>query len=187
MRIELRDSKLMQLVQRRNGLTVLLACSVLLNALQGVSVIALMRQTRVVIVPPEVQQPFWVGSNAVSETYLQQMTDYFLTLILNVTPETSAVKRELLLGFVHTASYGVVKAHLVQDETEIKKRNLARFFAPRAYEISTHDLSVKTIGDLTTLVGQEKVGIERIQCHIRYQLEQGRLWIDEFSMEKING
>jgi len=183
MEFQTRELKIMQLIQRRNLLTVGLALSVLLNLIQAITVTNLLGKNRVVLVPPEIKEPFWVSSSDVSHEYLQQMTDYYLTLILNVTPETAAVKRELLLKCVHPSGYGSVKEQLISEESEIRKRQISRFFVPISYEVNNTEHWVKALGDLTILVGQQKVSVERVEYRIQYQLEAGRLLIEAFSEE----
>jgi type IV conjugative transfer system protein TraE len=185
MHLNIRDSKIAQLVKKRNTLSLVLVCSLSVNLLQGITVLNLVDKTRTVIVPPDSRE-FWVSSKMVSVSYLQQMTDYFLTLILNTTPSTAAYKRETLLKFVHPSHYGLVKEQLITDETEIQKRHISRFFVPVSYEVNEADHSVKTLGDLTTLVGQEKVSVERLEYQLQYHIEEGQLLIEAISEGKAH-
>jgi conjugal transfer pilus assembly protein TraE len=177
----------MQLVKKRNTLSLILMVSLGLNLLQGVTVFNLLDKTRTIIVPPDVREEFWVSTQTVSSSYLQQMTDYFLSLILNTTPHTAFHQRETLLRFVHPNDYGFVKEQLVSEEAEIIKRQLSRFFVPITYEVNESERWVKAIGDLTTLVGQEKVSVERKTFRLQYALSQGQLLIEAFTEEKENG
>jgi len=183
MELKTHDSKILLLVKRRNLLTVGLTFSFLLNLVQAITTASLVGHTRIVVVPPQIKEPFWIEPDNVSEEYLRQMTDYFLTLILNVTPATTELKRAMILRSVHPKSYGLVKEQLLTDETEIKKRQISRFFVPITYEINQAARWVKVQGDLTILVGQQPVSVERVQYRLQYQLEAGRLLIEAFSEE----
>ena len=187
MRLHIRDSKIMELVKRRNTLSLVLVVSLSLNLLQGISVFNLLDKTKIVIMPPEIREGFWISNQNVSASYLQQMTNYFLSLILNTTPATAYHQRETLLRFVHPNDYGLVKEQLVTQEAEIIKRQLSRFFVPVTYEVNEIERSVKAIGDLTILVGQEKVSVERKAYQLQYTLNQGQLLIEAFTEEKENG
>jgi len=186
MELKNRDSKILMLVKRRNLLTVGLSFAILLNLIQAITTATLIDNTRIILVPPTIKEPFWIESHNVSEEYLRQMTDYFLTLILNVTPATASSKAEMILKSVHPESYGLVKEQLLTDETEIKKRQISRFFVPLRYEINSSIRWVKVQGDLTILVGQQPVSLERVQYRLQYQLEGGRLLIESFGEESID-
>jgi len=184
MHLNIRDSKIAQLVKKRNTLSLILVFSLGLNLLQGISVLNLLDKTHLVIVPPDIREAFWVSSKTVSASYLQQMSDYFLSLILNTTPATASHQRETLLKFVHPSHYGLVKEQLITNEAAIIKRQLSQFFVPISYEISEAENWVKVIGELTTLVGQEKVSVEKRAFLIQYQIQQGQLLIEAFTEEK---
>jgi conjugal transfer pilus assembly protein TraE len=183
MELKIRDSQIVELIKRRNLLTMGLAVAVLLTLIEATTVASLVGKTRIIVVPPEIHEPFWVSPKAVSTEYLRQMTDYFLTLILNVTPDSTVSKRALLLAHVHPSGYGAAKAQLIQDETEIKKRQISRFFVPISYEVNDKSHWVIVLGDLTIMVGQERVSSKRVRYRIQYQLESGKLLIEAFGEE----
>ena len=187
MELKIRDSKIASLVKNRNLLTVGLTVAVVLSLIQAIALAGLVGKTRIVLVPPEIKEPLWVEPHRVSHAYLQQMSDYFLSLILNITPGNAAAKRELLLQTVHASAYGAVKAQLLEDETEIKKRQISRFFVPVSYEVNDRERWVKATGDLTLVVGQQHISTERVQYRIQYQIEAGRLLIEAFNQETEHG
>jgi hypothetical protein len=76
---------------------------------------------------------------------------------------------------------------MVSEEEEIIKKNISRFFVPISYEVNNVERWVKVLGEVTTLVGQEKVSILRSQFYIKYQVISGRLFIEELTEEKVHG
>jgi|GEM_PF-2462627 conjugal transfer pilus assembly protein TraE len=178
--------KIVQLVKRRNMLTIGLVSAVLLNMIQALSVTYLIRNTKVILVPPEIKEELWVRPKEVSEVYLRDLTDYFASLVLNVTPSSALGKTDLILQHVHPKGYGAVKEQLVKDATVIQNKSITQFFVPMNYEINQQQLLVKVTGDLTILVGQEKVNQELATFKIKYILDHGRLLVADFIKEATN-
>ena len=107
-------------------------------------------------------------------------------MVLNVTPSTALGKTDLILHHVHPKGYGTVKEQLVRDATVIQNKSITQFFVPMNYEINQQQLLVKVTGDLTILVGQEKVNQELATFKIKYILDHGRVLVADFIKEATN-
>lgn len=178
--------KISQLIQKRNLLTLGLVVAVLINTIQAFAVNYLVRNSKVILVPPTITEEMWVRTKEVSEVYLRDLTDYFANMILNVTPHSALGKTNLVLQYIHPKGYGAVKEQLVKDAEIIKNKSITQFFVPMNYEINQKQLTVKVTGDLTTLIGQEKINQELAKFNIKYAMQNGRLLIVDFIKESTN-
>ncbi len=56
---------------------------------------------KTVIVPPTIERPFWVKGAETSAEYLEEMSRYLSTLVLNVTPKSIDANIDIFLRYVH--------------------------------------------------------------------------------------
>ena len=98
-----------QAITERNRLLIGFAAAGGLSLLLGFSVFWLVGKERVVIVPPIVNRDFWVGTDTVSDSYLEQMSEFFSGLLLNVNPNSFKTRAEHLLQHVAPNAYPVLK------------------------------------------------------------------------------
>lgn len=175
--------KIAKLIKKRNLLTLGLVSAVFINIIQAVTVTYLVRNSKVILVPPIIKEEMWVRAKEVSEVYLRDLTDYFVNMVLNVTPSSVLGKTDLILQHVHPKGYGAVKEQLIKDAEIIRIKSITQFFVPMSYEINAKQLTAKVTGDLTTLVGQEKINQDLTVFNLKYSLEQGKLLIVDFVKE----
>jgi conjugal transfer pilus assembly protein TraE len=73
-----------QTIAQRNRLLLVLGISGLMNILLGSSLFCVIGKERVLVVPPVISREFWIASDSVSDSYLEQMSEFFSSLVLNV-------------------------------------------------------------------------------------------------------
>ena len=112
-RIGFRIDTYNRILIERNRLLIALSITGGLSLLLGFSVFCLVGKERVVIVPPIVNRDFWVATDTVSDSYLEQMAEFFAGLLLNVTPNSFATRSEHLLQHVAPNAYPTLKTQSV--------------------------------------------------------------------------
>lgn len=169
-----------QAVTERNRL--LMGCAVLsgLSLLLGFSVFCLVGRERVVIVPPIVNRDFWVGTDTVSDSYLEQMSEFFAGLLLNVNPNSFKTRAEHLLQHVAPNAYPTLKTQLVERQLELERRAMSTAFYPASFKVDRHKLLVELKGELKILVGNAPVESQTKIYHIQFSQHHGRLYIQQF-------
>jgi len=175
-----------QCLTARNRLLVALSIAGGLSVLLGLSVFCLVGKERIVITPPIVNQEFWVASDTVSDSYLEQMASFFAGLLLNVTPNSFSSRSEQLLQHVASPAYPALKAQLIEQQLEIERRALSTSFHPSHFKIDRCKLLVELKGELKLMVGNAPVESQSKTYHIQFIQEQGRLYIQRFN-EVENG
>jgi conjugal transfer pilus assembly protein TraE len=184
MRSILQKSRLLQLMEQRNGYLVLACGLILLSLLLTSLSFYLSNRERIVLVPPTIEHSFWVSSNDVSPEYLAEMSTFFAYLRLNVTPESVDEERALLLRYVDPKYYSELNNRLIRERDRIMREHISSSFYPVNIEVDTKALTVRITGDLISSVGSTVLSPERLTYLVKYHYDQGRLWVSEF--EEVN-
>jgi conjugal transfer pilus assembly protein TraE len=169
-----------QTLNERNRLLLGLSIAGGLSVVLGLSVFYLVGRERIVVVPPIVAQEFWVATDSVSDSYLEQMATFFAGLLLNVTPNSFARRSEHLLQHVAPHDYPALKAQLVEQQLEIERRVLSTSFHPSSFKIDRRKLLVELKGELKLMVGNAPVQLQSKTYQIQFVQTQGRLYIQRF-------
>lgn len=178
MKFKLLNHRLGDLLQQRNLLLGVGLGLFGLNLIQSLS--ALLRDERIVVVPPEVKQSFWVQRNAVSAAYLEEMALFYADLILEMSPASAAYKREVILRNTAPSHYGALRTKLLEDEKRLKKEALTTSFEPLGVKVNPKALTVEVTGDVLQFVGEKKIAQSRDTYAFGFVYRQGRLLINSF-------
>jgi type IV conjugative transfer system protein TraE len=169
-----------QTIAQRNRLLLVVGVSALLNVLLGMSTFFMIGKERVIVVPPVVSHEFWIASDSVSDSYLEQMSEFFSGLVLNVTPSSFSSRSEQLLQHVDPSTYALVKAQLVEQGTEVARRAMSTNFHPVSFKIDRKNLIVEVKGDLKILIGNSPIETMSKNYQIQFSHRNGRIYIREF-------
>lgn len=164
----------------RNRLLMALSISGGLCVLLGLSNFYLVGKERVVVVPPVVSRDFWITTDSVSDSYLEQMSEFFAGLLLNVTPNSFSIRVEHLLQHVEPNAYSILKTQFVQQQLEIQRRALSTSFHPSSFKIDRGRLLVELKGELKMWVGNAPVESQFKTYQLQFVQHQGRLYIQQF-------
>ena len=144
------------------------------------SVIAFSKKDRTVIVPALDREVEVVGEEF-SESYVEQMTVFFLELLLDLTPENIDYKSKLLLTHVALESYHEI-FHYYQDEQQRHKQyRLSTKFDLHSVEIS--GLKVRVGGILSSRFGEDASKQLQVSYEISYKKTGGKLQLKSFTKE----
>ncbi len=168
------------LLTQRNRLLMVTGTLGLLCMLLGASNFYLMGKERIIIAPPIIHREFWISTDAVSDHYLEQMSQFFAGLLLNVSPSTFAVNAEHLLAHVVPERFASLKAQLVQQQMELERRGMSTSFHINRFKIDRKKLLVELQGELKILVANTPVESSAKTYALKFVQQQGRLWIQSF-------
>lgn len=181
MRLLLQKNRLKDLLGQRNLLVSVTAFSFLLNFL--LSLILLFKQEKVIIMPPELSQSFWIEKGRASVSYLEEMSLFFMNLILDVTPSSAGYQREVLLRYALPKAYSPLKQQLLEEEERLKKENLSTSFRPSHVNVSRSNSFVEVKGDYLGFLGNKKVFEVRQTYHLKVKFQKGRLFLESFELK----
>lgn len=180
MRTDIRSQNLTDIRSQRNALlmvTCLLAAnSVLLTG--GL----LFSSEKVIVLPPEPRQEFWIKGGKVSKEYLEDMGWGLSKLLLDLSPSTYVYNHEKLLTFTAPESYGRLKRTLAKEGESYKDLQLATHFYPSEITANPETLSVKVKGILSSFVGGKFVRSSEEVLEFKFSHRGG-----SFLLESITG
>ncbi|HGV9240586.1 TPA: type IV conjugative transfer system protein TraE [Klebsiella aerogenes] len=150
------------------------------NVIQGINNYRLQNEQKVAVTPMLYNAPFAVSQNQSDASYLEQMGLSFVSLRLNVTPETVDAQHEQLLKYVYPASQNNLKIQLAEDAKRIKDNNVNSSFYwtfVRAYPAENR---VEIRGELKTWIGDSRPYSEIKHYVIQFNRLDGISWLTRF-------
>lgn len=184
MRVNVLAASHNQILVQRNVFFCIAVISMCVNLLLGGINFYLIGKERIVVTPAVITSEFWVSSDTVSDSYLEQMSGFFLGLILNTSPNNFAARSGQLLQHVYPNYFAIVKAQLVKQQAEIERRAMSTSFQPNSFKIDREKLLVEVNGELRILVGGSPLQLKSATYQIQFTHQQGRLYVKQFKEVK---
>ena len=180
MNIRLLNTRLGDLLHKRNLLLSLVTVLLMINGIQAL--FTLFRDQRIIVVPPDLSQEVWLEKNKVSASYLEEMALVFADLILESSPESAAYKRDIILRYAASETYGALKRTLLEDEKRLRREHVTTSFQANSLKVDPHKLVVDVTGDLLRFVGEKRVSQSRDTYRFQFAYKTGRLLIKSFKL-----
>lgn len=180
MREKLQNIRLQDLLRHRNYLTI--TCAGLLLSNVFLSVACLKKDERITLIPPELKGPVWVERGQVSSQYLEEMSLFFVSILLNKTVHSISYAHQLLLKYAAPQEMGVFKEHLFKEEERYRKSGLSTTFYPK--KVTTHEnkMQVEIRGEMMGYVGQKCIFNQEEGYRFTFSYDYGRLLIKSFEL-----
>lgn len=151
------------------GLLSFLALSLVSNIYLEVTNRALINKREKIVVPMAFDAPFVVSENQASAPYLQMMALSFLSLRLNVSPETVDMNHKFLLSYVKTESQKEFKPVLDAEANKIKNNAVTSAYYLTSIKVNPADNTIDIRCILKTWIGNSNHPLEEIK-HYRLAL-----------------
>ena len=180
MRYLLQKSRLQHLIQNRNGYLVLASGSLVLNVLLVLFLFSMLGRERTIVVPPEIQKPFWVTSHQVSPEYLSEMLLFLASLSFNVTASNAAMQHSVLLRYVDPSYYETLKLKLFEIEERLKKEHVSTVFYPASVKVDSKKFIGEVSGDLQCSIGDLQLPPRHVTYQFMFSYKNGLLRITSF-------
>lgn len=166
-------------ISQKNGLLVL-TCILGLNSLILTSTLVFSSE-KIIVLPPETRQSFWVKGGIVSTEYLEDMGWGLSKLLLDLTPSSFAYNHEKLLAFAAPEAYGSLKNQLAKEGEDYKSLQLSTHFYPTEIVANPHTLTVDVRGTLHSFVGGKLVNSGEETLHLKLTQRGGGLLLESIS------
>lgn len=176
------ESRIKSLVEQRRRMTIAIAFLAALVFIQTVSIFSIARkQDRILVMPPEIKESFWLDSNSVSDSYLRQVADYFIKTAMTVSPSTVESQYQYLLNNAYPAIYGDMKGQLLKRGNDVKQKGISTVFTSKSFQVDTENLRVIVSGELMVITGRNRAEPLRKQFSVHFKYENGRLYLKEIN------
>ena len=141
------------------------------------------KSDKTIIVPAQLGEPISVSSSELSESYIEQMTEFFSGLLLDLTPSNVGYKSAVALKHVDSSGYTELQNYFKEEEEKHKKYNLATHFSPTCIKVLSN-LEREVSGILTSRFGDAGKQETHVSYRIKYRNKGGRLWLEKFELLK---
>ena len=133
------------------------------------------------IVPVTITSPFSVSDSRVDAAYLQQMSLFFLSNRLDVTPSTVDESHQLLLEYTTPAFYAAFQDILQQEDLRVKHDKISSTFFVSSIQTNPVTLTALAKGMLNRWVGERALSPAKKTYRIQYAYQNGRIHIVSFT------
>lgn len=163
----------------------LLMLLLLALSLTGTIVLALQNRSlahdqRTVVTPMGYNAPFAVTQNTASVGYFEMMAASFLSLRLNVSPETVDAQHQFLLSFFKPGAQPAIKIKLAEEAGRIKGNEVNSAFYQSGIKVYPQEHIVDVRGMLKTWIGNGKPFSELKHYVLEMDYQDGMVRIAQF-------
>lgn len=175
-----KDLKLGNLTFQRNVLAGLASVLLLITLLQ--TVFLFLKNEKIIILPPETKQSFWVEGNKFSPIYLEEQAIFFAHLLLDVSASNILAQGEILLRYTDSSAHEILKTRLFKEEARLKRDNVSMKFEIIECEVFPSQLMLELTGDLHAYVAHKKISTHRETYRVEFTSRSGRLFLKSFDV-----
>lgn len=179
MKFDYANKRIVNFEYQRNvllGLTAILLLLLLITSLN-----LLLRNERVIIIPPEIRREFWVEGNRFAPEYLEEMAVYFLHLSLDVNQNTLAYNTEILSRYADVETGNYLRAKYEKDIKKLKQNDASTSFEVKEVTVFPDRSIVRAEGRLNSYIGTKRIkDIQKIY-EVRFRTYRGRLFFKEIT------
>lgn len=184
MRFNYATKRMTNFEYQRNMLLGLVA--VLLTILIVLSACLFFRSERVIVLPPEVRQEFWVEGNRFSPEYLEEMAVYFLHLALDVNQITLPYNTEILARYSDTETANYLREKYEKDIKKLKENDASTRFEVKEVTVFPDLNIVRAEGRLKHYVGSKCIKEGPAVYEVSFKIYRGRLFFKEIKQVEEN-
>lgn len=177
------QQNLSKLLKQRNHTVMLLIAMLVANIVLGLALLT--SSERVVIVPSNIKQKFWVATNKVSSAYVEEMAIFLINQLLDVSAASANYQRELILRHVAPEYYNVLNKRLQKEAEYYKEEQVATAFKPVEIDIDESSTSATITGDLISFVGTKRVSQQRDSYALKFRLKNNELLLTSFELLEV--
>jgi len=179
MRLDILQEKVTKRLAQRDTVLILSVIMALSNVILITAYV--LKGERIVLVPPQIKNTFWVEEGSVSKEYLEEMTLFISQLLLDNSPSSCAYKRDIILRYATPEAYSALKKRLLKEEETYKELQLTTHFKPLEINASPETLNVQLTGYLTSFVSGQKVRESQEKLSLKFVLRGGKLMLESLT------
>lgn len=138
------------------------------------------KRDRIVVMPPEIKEQFWVEQNLVSPGYLQEWTTFFAHLLLDNHPGSIRFNNNIILRNVDPGSYAALKQQLAEEADKYADKRLITMFAPLKVDVDIHKMTAVIRGKFISRVGDRTIKEQEEAYEFTYKYQYGKILIKGF-------
>ena len=162
------------------GMGSLLLLSMVTNILVGILAWSAWKNERTIVTPLFFNRPFSLSMQQADAAYLRMMTLSFLSLRLNVTPETVDQQHKLLLFFVAPTVRPYLVSVFHQEAKVIRQADVSSVFFETRMQVNSRNNQVDIRGVLARYAGTHALPERQKHYRLSFVMSSGHLMITSF-------
>ncbi|WP_339056751.1 type IV conjugative transfer system protein TraE [Candidatus Regiella endosymbiont of Tuberolachnus salignus] len=163
----------------------MLILSLISTILLAVDNHSLRRHQEKIVIPMAFNVPFAISEALASPAYLQMMALSFISLRLNVSPETVDAQHQFLLSFAKPGAQSDFKITLAEESRRIRQNEVSSAFYQTRIRVFPAESIVEIHGVLKTWIGNGKPTSEQKNYNLKLDYADGMTRIVAF-LEKTD-
>lgn len=178
---EIHIGNLHNILRQRNLFLSLTLALVLSNLFLALKI--LVQNERVILVPA-IKQQMWMSRNMVSSSYLEEITNIYLTNLLDINSKNISYKKSLIMTNVSSEKTEYAKQilkYFANAESKYKQFDLTTYFTVNNIEIDVEKLETIASGILTSSYGKKGVKVSEEKYHLTFEYRSGFLKLKSFT------
>nr|WP_172686790.1 TraE/TraK family type IV conjugative transfer system protein [Rickettsia endosymbiont of Ixodes pacificus]AKS10394.1 TraE protein [Rickettsia endosymbiont of Ixodes pacificus] len=135
------------------------------------------------ILVPGLAQEVWLSQGKVSESYIEEISLMYLSMLLDLNKDVIGYKEALISKYISHSSAKYMKAirqYFSHAKEQYKKFGLSTYFSVKSLEVNTSDNSVIAKGILTTKFGDHGIDVKEVSYFMSFDLAGSNLRLKEF-------
>lgn len=135
------------------------------------------------ILVPGLAQEVWLGEGKVSESYIEEISLMYLSMLLDLNKDVIGYKEALISKYISHSSAKYMKAirqYFSHAKEQYKKFGLSTYFSVKSLAVNSSENSVIAKGVLTTKFGDHGLDIKEASYFMSFDLAGSRLRLKEF-------
>lgn len=178
MEISILANKQQNLLLQRNILAGVGGILLLSNLLLGLHILTSERQ--VYIVPAHLGQDVVVSNKRLSSSYLEEMSIFYLNLLLGLNEANIDYNKDIILRHIHPSFYNHISNFLEQEKKRYQDYRLSTYFKLTKLTVDDKNLMVLAEGILTSYYGNNSKSTDKVIYKMEYDYSAGALTIKNF-------
>ena len=138
------------------------------------------KEQKVILVPPEINKTLWVTNKEVSKEYLEEMAIFLSHLLLDQSPTSSKLKRDMLLKYISPSYYNALFGKIIKQEEYLSQNNISTRFSIKEIEANSKQNKVLIVGEQENYVADKKVGKVSASYKMSFEYKGARYLLTEF-------
>jgi type IV conjugative transfer system protein TraE len=178
------EVSLITINKQRKLFFVLFIVTLLTSLILSLAILKHDKQT--ILVPAGLSKPVSVNTNHLSIGYLEEITNLFVTNMLDLTAGNIEYRKSAILKHVAPEYQQEVIKRFAEEKRRYKENMLGTIFSPESVDIDSEGLKVLVKGKLTSFFAKEGRNTENLELNISYKYSSGILELTEFLIRRPN-
>jgi conjugal transfer pilus assembly protein TraE len=182
MEISILANKQQNLLLQRNILAGICLLTLLGNIILASCVLSNERQTY--IIPAHFNKEMLLSNKRLSVSYLEEMSVFYLELLLGLNEGNIDYKSSLVLRSIHPSFYKQISQFLEEEKKRYKEYRLSTYFKLTKLNIDDKNLIAEASGVLISYYGNSGKSHDQVSYRVEYDYSAGVLTIKNFTIIK---